>query len=282
MIRLGRMLKAHGPDEDPRDMARGYREAGYMAVNCPEVSLSDTPRIEAIREGFAAENVLIAEVGGWCNLNAADPDENARNREFVVEKLALADEIGALCCVDYIGSFEPGTQFAHHPDNFSAEGFERCVEVIRDVIDTVKPRRAKFCLEMMQTVLPDNAAVYLSLIHAVDRPAFAVHMDPANLIVSPRIYADTGAMIRECVAILGEWIVSCHAKDVILRESLALHIDEVRPGLGNMDYATYLRELDQLPGEVPLLIEHLAADEDYDLARDYLLAFGRERGVTFA
>jgi sugar phosphate isomerase/epimerase len=282
MIRLGRMLKAHGPDEDPREMARSYREAGYTAVNCPEVSLYDPPRIQAIRDGFAAENVLIAEVGGWCNLQAADPDENARNRKFVCEKLALADEVGARCCVDYLGSPEPGTQFAYHPDNFTKVGFDRCVEVVRDIIDTVKPRRAKFCLEMMQTLLPDNAPVYLSLIKAVDRPAFAVHMDPANLIVSPRMYADTGGVIRECVAILGEWIISCHAKDLTLRESLALHIDEVRPGLGNLDYNTYLRELSQLPGEVPLLIEHLETDEDYDLARDHLLAVGREAGVAFA
>jgi sugar phosphate isomerase/epimerase len=282
MIRLGRMIGAHGADEDPREIARSYRKADYTAVSCPEVSLDDSARIQAIREGFAAEDVLIAEVGGWCNLQAADPEENARNRKFVCERLALADEVGALCCVDYIGSFEPGTQFAHHPDNFSKVGFDRCVEVIRDVIDTVKPRRAKFCLEMMQTLLPDNAPVYLALIQAVDRPAFAVHMDPANLIVSPRIYADTGGVIRECVAILGEWIVSCHAKDLILRESLAVHIDEVRPGLGNLDYGTYLRELNQLPGETPLLIEHLATDEDYDLARDHLLAVGRGEGVAFA
>lgn len=51
-----------------------------------------------------------------------------------------------------------------------------------------------------------------------------------------------------------------------MSQRLTVHLEEVRPGLGVLDYATYLRELDRLPGEVPLMIEHLQTEEDYRAA----------------
>ena len=56
---------------------------------------------------------------------------------------------------------------------------------VRELIDAVKPKRAKFALEMMQYSLPDSVDGYLDLIRAVDRPAFAAHLDPVNLDPDP-------------------------------------------------------------------------------------------------
>lgn len=70
-------------------------------------------------------------------------------------------------------------------------------------------------------------------------------------------------MIREAFALLGPWIVSCHAKDVILQGgpgTISFHLDEVPPGEGNLDYAAYLTEISRLGGDVPLMLEHF--DED--------------------
>ncbi|MCL5269736.1 MAG: sugar phosphate isomerase/epimerase, partial [bacterium] len=82
--------------------------------------------------------------------------------------------------------------------------------------------------------------------------------------------------IRDCFAKLGPWIVSCHAKDIILRDRLALHLDETRPGTGHLDYRTYLRELERHSPKTPLIIEHLATAEDYAAARDYIKATAAE------
>jgi sugar phosphate isomerase/epimerase len=272
MIRLG------GPvagllcnDDDPAALARAHVEAGYAAAYCPPVDPADADRVRAIREAFDKADVAIAEVGAWCNLHAADPDERKRNFEYVCRQLALADEVGARCCVDYIGSFEPGTQFAYHPDNLAEEGFDRCVETVRSVIDAVRPKHAKFCLETMQTLLPDSPDAYANLVEAINRPAFAVHLDPVNLVVSPRVYHDIPALLRHCFNMLGPMIVSCHAKDLVLREALALHIDEVRPGLGKMDYRVFLTLLRPL-GDVPLMLEHLETAEEYTLAAAHIRA----------
>ena len=103
---------------------------------------------------------------------------------------------------------------------------------MRALIDAVRPKRAKFALEMMQYSLPDSVDNYVDLIRAVDRPAFAAHLDPVNLIVTPRQYWGNGALIRECFEKLGRRIVSCHAKDIVLHHQAALHFDEIIPGAG--------------------------------------------------
>ncbi|SFK96565.1 Sugar phosphate isomerase/epimerase [Paenibacillus sp. 1_12] len=280
MIRLGgNGVPLHS--EDPREMAIAHRQFGYRAAYCPQISLTDTHRIKAIREGFAAEDVIIAEVGAWCNLITSEEATRSKNLDFVCEKLALADEIGALCCVDYIGSVAPGTDYGPHPNNLTEEAFELAVETARLIVDRVKPKRAKFCLEMMQWTLPDSPEILLDMIKAIDRPTFAAHLDPVNIIVSPRQYYNNGELIKRCFELLGPYIVSCHAKDIILQDRLSLHLDEIRLGLGQLDYKVYLTELSKLAGDVPIMLEHLQTSEEYIRARDEIVKIGSELGIAF-
>lgn len=279
MIRLGGPIL--DPPSDPEELARAHVACGYRAAYCPDVSLSDTERIREMRRAFEKYDVLIAEAGAWCNLISVNDSERKKNLKYVSERLALADEIGASCCVDFIGTLDPDSSYGPHPDNLSTATFELTVDTVRQVLNEVKPRQAKFALEMMQWTFPDSADSYLELIHAIDRPSFAVHMDPVNLIITPRQYFDSGALIRECFQKLGRWIVSCHAKDIVLHNKLSLHLDEVRLGTGNLDYRTYLTKLEQLPHELPLMLEHLSSVEEYTMARDHLFSLGKELGIDF-
>ena len=278
MIRLG----GHGlpvSSDDPYAFARAHVDFGYGAAYCPPVKLADTQRLADIRKAFEAEGVPIAEIGIWRNLVSTDPETRKANRDYAAECLAIAEEVGARSAVSYIGSYAPGSDYGPHPHNLTDEAFADTVEVARELIDTVKPKRAKFALEMLQYGLPDSIDKTVELIHAVDRPAFAAHLDPVNLILTPRQYWDTGALLREAFAKLGKWIVSCHAKDIVLHHQAALHFDEVMIGEGQLDYRTYLRELEKA-GDVPLMLEHLDA-ADYAKARDVIFAVGDEVGIAF-
>jgi sugar phosphate isomerase/epimerase len=267
------------PESDPEALARAHVERGYGAAYFPTGDLPDEDYVRAVRDAFDQAGVVIAEVGAWCNLHAADPDERKRNLDYVCGRLAVADAVGARCCVDYIGTFAPGAQFAPHPKNLTQEGFDRTVETVRAVIDTVKPTRTAFALETMQTLLPDSPEAYRDLVDAVDRDAFGVHFDVANLVTAPRLYHDTPGLIRRSLELLGPRIVSCHAKDLELREELALHIYEVRPGLGAMDYAALLRGLAGLGRDLPLMLEHLETAEDYDAAAGHIRGVAVAEGV---
>jgi sugar phosphate isomerase/epimerase len=280
MIRLG----GHGlpvpAEDDPQVFARAHRAFGYRAAYCPPVAVGDGERLRAIEAAFAAEDVVLAEIGIWRNLIAPEAEVRRANVAYACECLAIADAVGARCAVSYIGSFAPGTDYAPHARNMGWECFDATVETVRRIVDAVKPRRAKFALEMMQYSLPDSVDCYLELIAAVDRPTFAAHVDPVNLVMTPRTYFNTGALVRDIFARLGEHIVSCHAKDIVLHHRAALHLDEVIIGDGVFDYRAYLGELDRLGRDVPLMLEHLEGAE-YAVARDRLFAIGRDLGIGF-
>lgn len=280
VLRLGGPL-FHAPD-DPEELARAHRRLGYRAAYCPAVSLDQPDRIRALAAAFAKQDVVIAEVGRWVNLLDADPARRKANLQFVTDGLALAEAIGALCCVDIAGSFSTKEWYGPHPKNLSREFFDAAVENARKIIDAVKPRRAKFTYEMMAWTLPDSPDAYLKLIKAVDRRAFAAHLDPCNLINSPRRFYQNTNLLDECFNKLGRWIVSCHAKDLAWDVEMSIHFREVRPGAGALDYQTYLRRLARLPHSAPLMLEHLPNAEEYDRAREHLFDLGSRIGVSFA
>ena len=117
--------------------------------------------------------------------------------------------------------------------------------------------------------------------HAIDRLQLGVKLDPVNMVNGVVPYFDNAALLRESFEKLGPWIKSAHAKDIVLRETLTTHLDEVRPGLGGLDYGVYLTELAKLGQDVPLMIEHLA-EEEYPLAADHIRSVAAQVGVRFA
>jgi sugar phosphate isomerase/epimerase len=277
-MRLGVSLETHS--DDPEEIARAYVDAGYAAAVCPPVSLDQPERIRAIRAAFARHDVMLAEVGVWNNMLDPDSARRVAHVEANVYALALADEVGAVCCVNIAGSFHPTRWDGPHPHNLSEEVFERTVQNVRHIIDAVKPKRAFYTLETMPWVIPDSADSYLRLIEAVERPMFGVHLDPVNMINCPSRYYDNANFLRECFSKLGPWIVSCHGKDIVMRDRLTVHLDEVRPGLGVLDYQVFLQELSRLPGNVPLLLEHLP-QEEYSAARSYVVEVAAQAGLAF-
>ena len=277
-IRLGVSLDTQS--DDPEEIARAHVDAGYSAAVCPPASLDQPDRIRGIREAFARHDVMLAEIGVWNNMLDPDPARRAANVRANARALTLADEVGGVCCVNIAGSFHPTRWDGPHPRNLSEEAFELTVQNVRQIIDAVKPKRTFYSLETMPWVIPDSPDSYLRLIEAIDRPMFRVHLDPVNLINCPSRYYNNAEFLRECFSRLGPWIVSCHGKDIIMRDQLTVHLDEVRPGLGALDYRVFLQELSRLPGDVPLILEHLP-QEEYPAAREYVVGVATQVGLSF-
>jgi sugar phosphate isomerase/epimerase len=268
--------------EDPAELAKEHRRLGYSAGYCPAARVEDTDRVREIEKAFAAEKVAIAEVGAWKNMLDPDPAKRRENVEYVTQRLALAEAVAAMCCVDIAGSYNPDVWYGPHPKNLSKEFFDATVENCRKVIDAVKPKRTFFTVEMMGWSVPNSPEQYLELIRAVDRPAFAVHLDPCNAVNCPERFYNNAAFFSNCVRKLGKWIRSCHAKDLEWKVELNIHFVEVIPGRGSMDYKTYLRELAQLPHQPPLMLEHLKTAAEYKEGADYIRKQGAEAGIAFS
>jgi sugar phosphate isomerase/epimerase len=267
---------------DPAELAREHRRLGYSAAYCPKADLKDAAYIQAIEKAFREQDVVIAEVGAWVNLLDPDPEKRAKNFAYVQERLALADAVGARCCVDIAGSYNPKVWYGPHPKNLSQEFFDATVENCRKVIDAVKPKRTVFSLEIMGWSLPDGPDSYLKLLKAIDRKAFGVHLDICNGINSPEKFYRNAEYSRECFRKLGPHIVSCHAKDLAWRPEFNLHFVEVIPGTGEIDYAPILEELARLKVDAPLMMEHLKNAEEYAQGAAHIRAVAEKVGVKFA
>jgi sugar phosphate isomerase/epimerase len=278
-LRLGAPVSA--PGDEPDALARAHRARGYRAGYCPAIPLDDRERLRATVEAFARHDVAIAEVGRWVNLLDPDPVARKKNMATVTEGLALAEAVGARCCVDIAGSFSPTSWFGPHPDNLKERFFDAAVENARTILDAVKPTRTTFCYEMMAWSLPDSPDACLRMLKAVDRKAFAVHLDPCNLVNSPARFYRSGDLVRECYAKLGPHVASVHVKDLAWDVEMAVHFREVRAGLGSIDHGAWLAEHARVAPDVPLMLEHLPGEAEYDAARDHLRGAGARLGLRF-
>jgi sugar phosphate isomerase/epimerase len=268
--------------DDPEELAREHRRLGYSAAYCPQASATDKDRTRAIENAFRKADVVIAEVGAWKNMLDPDAAKRKANLEYVIERCALAEAVAARCCVDIAGSYNPDVWYGPNPKNLSKDFFDATVQNCRTILDTVKPKRTKFTVEMMGWSLPDGPDAYLDLIKAVDRPAFAVHLDICNGINSPRRFYENAKYIDECFRKLGPHVASCHAKDLKWIVEMNVHFQEVVPGRGELDYRHYLNGVASLPHQPPLMLEHLKTAEEYEEGKQYIKRVGASAGVQFA
>jgi len=276
-IRLGGPV--YGKYNDPGEWIQLLRKAGYKAALCPVNPGADAALIKAYSEDAAKNDIVIAEVGAWSNPLSTDAETARQAFKKCVDALALADEIQARCCVNISGSRNPKEWDAPHIDNLTPATFDLIVETTRKIIDAVKPVHTFYTLEMMPWMYPDSADSCLSLIKAINRKQFAVHLDPVNMVTSPSVYYGNGEMIRDAFRKLRPFIRSVHAKDIFMKEDTAqIQFEEILPGKGVLDYTTLLKELSKMP-EIPLIIEHLDAEEKYRQAAAFIRETGKNAGI---
>jgi sugar phosphate isomerase/epimerase len=265
--------------DDPNDWISALKRLNYRAAYCPVEVGTDETIIKAYEKAAIDYDIVISEVGAWSNTVSFDEKERSEAIDKCIKSLDLAEMINANCCVNISGSRNPDYWAGPHEDNLTEDTFDLVVETTRNIIDSVKPARTYFALEPMPWSYPDSPDNYLRLLKAIDRSQFGVHFDPVNMVVSPQIYFKNGAFIRECFKKLGSNIRSCHAKDITLREDNYIpQLDECRPGLGKLDYNTFLLELARLK-DIPLLMEHLNTAAEYASAAEYIRSIGKKNSV---
>lgn len=267
--------------DSPAKWAEVVKSYGYRAAFCPVDEQADEAAVKAYAEAAAKADIVIAECGAWSNPLSRDEAARKQALEKCKGALDLAERIGARCAVNIAGS--RGEKW-DGPDaaDLAADTVAMIVDSVREIIDAVKPKRAAYTLEPMPWMYPDSPDSYLELIKKVERDAFGVHLDPVNIVNSPARYFNNKALLEECFAKLGPHIKSCHAKDIILRDHLTVHLDEVVPGRGKLDYTTYLAEIEKLDRDMPLLIEHFSNEEEYREAANYINKVSADCGLRNA
>lgn len=262
----------------PENWIMALQADGYTAAYCPVDNTASDDLVREYADAARAADIVIAEVGAWSNPISADEATRQTALNHCKAQLALAERIGARCCVNIVGS--RGDKWdGPCAEDLTSETFDLIVETTREIIDAVKPTRTFWTIETMPWMLPDSVDSYLALLKAVNRPQLAVHFDPANLINSPRRFFHNADLVNDFVDRLGPHIKSCHLKDVTMSSQFMVHIDEARPGLGSMDYVALLKALNTLAPDVPGMLEHLQTREEYQQSAQYIRTVASENGI---
>ena len=247
----------------PAEWAARHKALGLQAVVFPVSCQDGEETVKAYKQAADDAGLTIAEVGVWRNTLAADPREREQWIDYAAGQLQMADEIGAACCVNVVGTPYGPRWDGGYRDNFSPELWKMAVQMIREVIGRVKPRHTKFCIESMPWMIPSSPQEYLRLLEEVDRPEFGTHLDVVNMITSPRRYFYNDEFLRECFSLLKGTICSCHLKDIRLKEEYTFQLEETACGAGTLDLELYASLASAENPRMPMIIEHLDTDEEY-------------------
>lgn len=260
----------HTPEHSsPEEWADILVSMGLSACTFPLKWNADYSLIEKYKKAAEDRGIIFAEVGVWNSPNSTDNKEAEAAYIACRESLAIADYIGANCCVNISGAAGPVWNDCY-AENYSEAIYERNINIVRRLIDEVKPKRTSYALEVMQWMLPDSAEQYLQFIKDVDREHFAVHMDAVNLVKNPYIYTHLMQETKKAVGLLGKYIRSCHIKDCRIEPALSFIVHEVFPGEGIFDIGAYVDMINGIDSDMPMLIEHLADTEEYKRAIAYV------------
>lgn len=271
-----------GPYQSPEEWEKLLAASHFKAVTAPFDCRTPRETIKAYCEAAKRQGAVIAEAGVWKNLFDPDPAKAAAALEYAKGQLALADKWGIPCCVNIAGTRSSAGWDAADKSNFTKETYEEIIRSIRDIIDSVQPKRAFYCLEPMPWMVPDSPESYLQLIRDVDRAQFGAHMDFVNMINCPRRYLYAEGFVEECFRTLAPYIKSTHIKDSRMHlTKLTTMLEECDPGEGDLNFQNILTIMDRyLPADAPVLLEHMQTFSEYEKAYTHLADQARRAGIA--
>ena len=249
--------------KDPQDWAAKHKALGLKSINFPVSFEAGEETYMAYKQAADEAGLVIAEVGVWRNTLAADPAERQQWIDYAIGQLRMAEQIGALCCVNVVGTPYGPRWDGGYRDNFSQELWQQAVKMVQQIIDAVKPKKTKFSIESMPWMIPSTPDEYVRLIDDVNRDEFAAHLDVVNMITSPEKYFYNDRFLHECFDKLKGKLVSCHLKDIRLKEEYTFQLEECACGDGSLDLELYAQLAEAENPDMPMIIEHLNTDEEY-------------------
>jgi sugar phosphate isomerase/epimerase len=138
---------------------------------------------------------------------------------------------------------------------------ETLVANLRVLCDEAQDRGLLLSLEPhVQTTISDPDTI-ADIVAAVDHPALRVNFDPVNLLGTLPLVFDAAAAIRRMGERMGSFLgPSAHVKDIRPLPELVLHLAEVSPGEGYVDWGAYFQVCRGLGDGAALIVEHLHGD----------------------
>jgi sugar phosphate isomerase/epimerase len=240
----------------------------------------ETPPVKAhrVRDILAGHGLRMYQAIGY-RPPLIHPDESVRQQAVRVLSAAvrLTKELGCRGTHTGPGSLNPHGAWSPHPYNWTPQAKDQLIKSLREVAPVAEDCGTFLGMEGHVLVTLDSAETMAEVLRAVDSPMVRCDLDPVNWITRETVY-DTGPAIAHMVDTLDGLIIGGHAKDVMIENRLVLHISECPAGTGLLDYDTFLRRIEALNPDFPLVVEHCTS-EQLPRISDFLHAKAAELGI---
>ncbi|MBT4485735.1 MAG: sugar phosphate isomerase/epimerase [Candidatus Latescibacteria bacterium] len=257
-----------------RDM--GYTAAmggGHDWLSAPESAIIE------LKKALKTYDVIIAEMHICANNLHPDLSERRENQRLVAKTVESAERVGASEVTVCLGSRSRFGTTRTHRDNWTTETWKASVKAVRQIISDTAGMKVKLGMEALNLSPLNNPRAHLKLMEDVGDSRCKVCLDPQNMLNITTYYRTT-ELLDECFDVLGENILACHGKDVLLDPDRMLpKFDWVVHGRGTMDYETYLIRLSRMKYPRSLLLEFLSRDQ-YPEAKKFVEETAKKAGVT--
>ena len=253
-------------------------------------------KAKRVRETFRDHDLPISCVSGYTNIVHPDPAARRQKLDLLEATIRHARSFGSPYVISETGTFDPASDWVHHPKNKTEEGFEDCRRVIRELAQLAYDHGAVFLLETYVNNVVGSIEETVRMFAEIDHPGLGLLMDPTNYFEDHNIDNMDG-VLKQIFDTLSDRVRISHAKDVKRAVSdasekhadigdenaLESHtfrgvgaIELPAPGLGTLNYDLYLRRLAEKHPNIPIIIEHL---EETDVPRAKKFLDGKLRAL---
>lgn len=272
------------PDWRAIDIAatRRVRQAGFRGAQLfiPRPIEANPEDVRRVKHAFDAVGLEVAQVNGWyeplCSYDDAIRAEGVRGMQALVRIGRMVDAPSV-----YVrpGGHNPNGHWYAHPENHSAHTFDNIVDSLRRVCAAAQAEGVTVAVEGHVLSALDTPRRVRDLLDAVGSPALKFNYDPVNFIGTVRQVHDSASVINELCDLLGRDMVAAHAKDCRLADQLVVHIEEVVPGTGVLDYGLFMRRFQDVCPDGYFIIEHLP-NALVPQARDFVRSAAQRHGIS--
>jgi sugar phosphate isomerase/epimerase len=241
------------------EMCQRVRSLGFTGIftrfrhnNPLTTTEAEARRVRDMLEGEGVR--LFQTTGYWQNMVTSAESQRAESVKVIQAALRLAGWLGSRGIDTGPGSMNPDGPWYPHPDNWKPEARTQLIKTLKECAPAAEDAGVFLSLEAHQLVTLETPEVSREVLDAVGSKWVRCDYDSANWITLKEIF-DTGAAVNHHFDVMGEYIVSCHAKDIWVENKLAVHLQDGCPGRGMMDFRTLFRRMEALSPDYPVIVE---------------------------
>ena len=233
-----------------------------------------------------ADNDLVVPGLGAYRFNIIHPDPSVRAEHVKqvcnwVERAATA---GISTVENVSGSRHPTVSYGYAPGSKDDDAWADLINSARQICEACRGTGVRFVLEPCVATLLDSPGALKKAVELIERPdELGINFDLVNFATIKNCH-NLNAVVDEVIELVGPHIVMAHVKDVKYDPTPSLHLWEVTPGEGLVDYRYWFSRLSELGQDMPVYLEHLNEMNEVVAAwctiRDAAIEAGALRGIV--